>query len=132
MNVFRRENFGRFLKTEIQVYTRNIWVFFLQKAMFQNQLRTIKGIVQLAGREFMAELSKLHSNFTWVYTDWNQLFLIIGFSDSFFIPEQNKISLFSESSRQASQNCILRVQRNRLRRKMFFPQKSSFLNVLRP
>ena len=79
----------------------------------------MEGNLQHSGKKFLAKLSKLHSNFTWDYTAGINFF-DHGVFDSFSNAEKKKISLLSKSSRQVFQNCILRVQRNRLRRKIFF------------
>ena len=42
LHVFRRQKFGRFLKTAIQVYTRIIWVCFLQKPCFKTNCGQLK------------------------------------------------------------------------------------------
>ena len=121
--VFLREVFGRLLKT-VQMSTRKKWGFFFQKSLVlkpisDNDLKYAASWQKF----FLAELSKLHSKFTWDYSEENH-YLIQKVFHSFSITEQKKINFLSKCFRQASQNCILHVQRNcSRRRKLFFPKK---------
>ena len=86
--------------------------------------------LQHSVKEFLAELSKLHSNFTWDYTAGNHFFDRRFFA-SFSIAEQKK-TVFCEKVLIKFNKTAFYVSTESVWREIFFPKKSRILNVLRP
>ena len=123
---FVEKNLAGFSKLQSKCTQESFDYFFTRKPCFKTNCGQLKESCSLKAGNLWQNCQNCILILHGTTLTENNFFLMIGFSDSFSIAEHKKISLSSKSSRQACLNCILRVQRNRLRGKIFFPKKKDF------